>query len=102
MQLDAALAQADWVITGEGKSDAQTQHGKLPWVVAQHARRAHVPVILLSGMIEAASRAALEQAFTACYSLVGEGVSQAQAMQKTASYLTERARQIAEEMSRSG
>lgn len=96
MRLDAALAQADWVITGEGKSDAQTLHGKLPWVVAQHAQRAHVPVILLSGMIENASRAALAQAFTACYSLVDEGVSQAQAMQETASCLRMRARQIAQ------
>ncbi len=96
MHLDAALAQADWVITGEGKSDAQTLHGKLPWVVAQHAQRAHVPVILLSGIIENASRAALEQAFTACYSLVGEEVSQAQAMQETASCLRMRAQQIAQ------
>jgi glycerate kinase len=96
MQLDAALAQADWVITGEGQSDAQTLRGKLPWVVAQHARRAQVPALLLSGMIEDASRAALEQAFSDCYALVGDGVTQAQAMQDAAGCLTERARQIAQ------
>jgi len=96
MQLDAALAQADWVITGEGRSDAQTLHGKLPWVVAQHARRAQVPVVLLSGMIEASCLGAFEQAFTACYSLVGDGVTQTQAMQETERCLTERARQIAQ------
>lgn len=94
MQLDASLAKSDWVITGEGRSDAQTLHGKLPWVVAQHARRARVPALLLSGMIADASRAALQQTFTACYALVGEGVNQAQAMQDTATCLTERARQI--------
>lgn len=102
MQLDAVLAKADWVITGEGQSDAQTLHGKLPWVVAQHARRAQVPVLLLSGMIEASSRIALERVFTACYSLVGDGVTQEQAMQDTARYVSERARQIAEEIRRSG
>jgi len=96
MQLDAALAQADWVMTGEGQSDAQTLHGKLPWVVAQHARRAQVPALLLSGRVEASSRAALEQVFTACYSLVGEGVTQARAMHDTAGCLTARARQIAQ------
>jgi len=96
MQLDVALTQADWVITGEGQSDAQTLHGKLPWVVAQHARRAQVPAVLLSGMIEASSCGALEQAFAACYSLVGDGVTQAQAMQETERCLTERARQIAQ------
>lgn len=101
-QLDAALAQADWVFTGEGQSDAQTLHGKLPWVVAQHARRAQVPAVLLSGMIAASSRAALEQVFAACYSLVGDGVTQAQAMQETERCLTERARQIAQVLGRSG
>ena len=95
MCLDAALARADWVITGEGQSDAQTLHGKLPWVVAQQARRAQVPAVLLSGMIEAASRAALGQAFSACYSLVEADVTQSQSMQDTAHYLTQRARQIA-------
>lgn len=102
MQLDAALEKADWVITGEGQSDAQTLHGKLPWVVGQHAQRAQVPALLLSGMIEASSRAGLENVFTACYALVGVGVTQAQAMQEAARYVSERARQIAEEIRRSG
>ena len=96
MQLDAALQDADWVITGEGKSDAQTLYGKLPLVVAQHARRARVPVSLLSGVIEASSRTALEQVFNGCYALVGEGVSVAQAMTETARCLSERARQMAQ------
>ena len=96
MQLDAALQDTDWVITGEGKSDAQTLHGKLPLVVAQHARRVRVPVSLLSGAIEASSRAALEQVFNGCYALVEEGVSAAQAMAETARCLSERARQMAQ------
>ena len=98
MHLDEAIAKADWVITGEGRSDAQTLRGKLPWVVAQHARAAGVPVILLSGAIEASSRAALASNFTACYSLVGKGVSQAQAEQDATHFLTERAQQIAQSM----
>lgn len=98
LQLDQAIAKADWVITGEGRSDAQTLRGKLPWVVAQHARAAQVPALLLSGAIEASSRAALAANFTACYALVGEGVTQAQAEQDPARYLTERAQQIAHAM----
>ena len=96
MQLDAALADADWVITGEGKSDAQTLHGKLPLVVAQHARRAGVPVSLLSGAIEASSRTALEREFNGCYALVGEGVTAAEAMAETARCLRDRAQQMAQ------
>ena len=98
LHLDANIAKADWVITGEGRSDAQTLRGKLPWVVAQHARAARVPVILLSGAIEVSSRAVLAANFTACYALVSEEVSQAQAKQNTARYLTERAQQIAQIM----
>ena len=40
VKLDAALADADWAITGEGRSDAQTLLNKAPFVVAAHARRA--------------------------------------------------------------
>ncbi|HXH65097.1 MAG TPA: glycerate kinase, partial [Mariprofundaceae bacterium] len=40
---------ADWVITGEGRSDAQTLAGKLPLRVAKLARAAGVRVALISG-----------------------------------------------------
>jgi glycerate 2-kinase len=43
------LDGADWVITGEGRSDAQTLAGKLPLKVAMLARAAGVPVALISG-----------------------------------------------------
>ena len=36
--LDAALEGADWALTGEGSSDAQTLLAKAPFVVAQRAR----------------------------------------------------------------
>ncbi len=71
IQLDAAVAGADWVITGEGRSDAQTLHGKAPHAVAVIARRAGVPVTLLCGAIEPADRAALAKVFDDMASLVG-------------------------------
>ncbi len=49
--LPEALRQADWIITGEGCTDAQTAHGKLCAVVAAFARAANVPAILLSGAV---------------------------------------------------
>ncbi len=49
---DKELADADCVITGEGKSDMQTLMGKLPSKVLEKARRLNVPVILLSGKAE--------------------------------------------------
>ncbi len=50
--LDAGLGAFDWVITGEGRSDAQTMMGKGPAMIARMARQAGVPVTLLSGAVE--------------------------------------------------
>lgn len=57
---DNELANTDWVITGEGKSDAQTLMGKVPLGILRHALREKVPVCLLSGKIE--ERDILQQA----------------------------------------
>ena len=47
---EAAVAGADLIITGEGRSDYQTLSGKVPYGVLRHS--GGVPVILLSGEIE--------------------------------------------------
>lgn len=100
MQLDAQLRDADWLITGEGKSDAQTLHGKLPLVAANHAQAARVPAILLSGVIEAEMRVLLEQKFLGCFSVVGEGVTLDEALHDPARRLTERGESVANWISR--
>jgi glycerate kinase len=46
---DALVAGADLVITGEGRTDAQTAMGKAPIGVAAAAKRHGVPVVCLSG-----------------------------------------------------
>lgn len=52
LNFDAHLQGASMVITGEGKSDCQTLHGKVPMGVLQRAKEHGVPVALLSGAIE--------------------------------------------------
>jgi len=47
--LDAKLAGADVVITGEGRVDEQTAYGKAPGEVARRAQKARVPVLLMAG-----------------------------------------------------
>ncbi len=46
---DQVVSTVDWVVTGEGRSDAQTLNGKLPIKVARVARKAGVSVALISG-----------------------------------------------------
>jgi len=51
-ELEKHMSGCDWVITGEGKSDAQTLHGKVPTVVADLAHHAGTKVALISGRID--------------------------------------------------
>lgn len=88
---DRALQNADWVITGEGRSDRQTLAGKAPWVVAQHATRAGVPAVLVSGTIDDDARAQLESQFRACYTLTNATITPDMAMRDAAKLLAERA-----------
>ena len=48
---DRAAAQADLIVTGEGKTDRQTETGKLPMIAAKHA--CGKPVVCLCGKNEA-------------------------------------------------
>ena len=50
--LDAAVADADLVLTGEGRIDSQTIHGKTPIGVARVAKRHGKPVIGIAGSLE--------------------------------------------------
>lgn len=99
VQLDVQLRDADWLITGEGQSDAQTLHGKLPLVAAQYADVARVPVLLLSGAIAAESRILFEQKFAACFSVVGEGVTHEAALSEPARWLAARGEAVAKWLS---
>lgn len=47
------VADADLVITGEGRIDSQTIHGKVPVGVAKVAKRFYVPVIGIAGSLTA-------------------------------------------------
>ena len=62
---------ADFIITGEGKSDSQTLSGKVPQKVLEHS--GGVPVMLLSGKIEE-REALLEAGFHKLVQVTPEGI----------------------------
>ncbi len=73
--LEALVAEADWVVTGEGRMDMQTLSGKGPHGVAQLAARHGKPVGAICGAIVPEARAALNDVFrplVALTDLVGE------------------------------
>ena len=93
--LDAALAGAEWLITGEGKSDRQTLAGKAPLVVARRARRAGVPATLVSGAIDSEALAELGAHFAGCFALPGAPMTLGECMARSEDLLAGRAEQLA-------
>ena len=61
--LEGQIREADLVITGEGKMDAQTRFGKTPFGVAQLARKYGKPVIGVAGTLEEDASALYELGF---------------------------------------
>jgi len=92
--LDDALAGADWLITGEGRTDQQTLSGKTPQVVALRAAKQGVPATLLSGGIERAALPALGATFAGCFSLAFGPMTLAQAIADAPALLADAAEQV--------
>ena len=74
------LSGVDWVITGEGCSDAQTLQGKLPLKVAQTSRAAGAKVALISGSVDREVLPDLEKSFDLVVSAMSENMSVDQAV----------------------
>ena len=76
------LHGADWVITGEGRMDAQTLQGKAPFGVLRYAKAAGVPVIGICGCLGKGAEALREAGFAAIFPS-GEGGQPLHELQQT-------------------
>jgi len=93
--LDAALEGADWLITGEGRTDRQTLLGKAPLVAARHAAAKAVPVTLISGSIDREALPELAEHFTSCHSLTFGPTTIEDCLAKADALLADSAEQLA-------
>ena len=93
--LEAALAGADLAITGEGRLDRQTLHGKTPLGVAALARRHGVPVVALAGSLGDGYQALYRHGIAAAFSLVPGPLGLAEALAEAPRLLRERAADLA-------
>lgn len=92
--LDEALRGANWLITGEGRSDSQTLHGKAPFIACRHARAAGVCATLLSGAIDASALPRLSGHFSGCFSPAPGPITLDVAMHDAAALLANEAEQL--------
>jgi glycerate kinase len=93
--LDAALDGANWLITGEGRSDRQTLLGKTPLVAARRAALKGVPATLVSGAIDRDALPELSRYFAGCHSITFGPVTLEASMADAAGLLADRAEQLA-------
>lgn len=93
--LAEAMQGADLVITGEGRLDGQSLHGKTPVGVARVAQAAGVPVIALVGSLGDGYQRLYAAGIEAAFSLAPGPISLEQAMAGAAEQLQSRAADIA-------
>ena len=92
--LDEKIAQADWVITGEGKIDSQTQYGKTPMGISSSAARFNKPVIALAGTLGEGYESLYDNGFTAIFSIVDKPMPLQEAIQQTQHLLKQKSMAI--------
>ncbi|KIL40105.1 glycerate kinase [Gordoniibacillus kamchatkensis] len=91
--LEAAIAKADLVITGEGQVDFQTARGKTPCGVAHVARSYNVPVVILAGSVGKGIESLYEHGVSAVLSIVNRPMTLDEAMAQAGPLLEQAAEQ---------
>jgi glycerate kinase len=90
----AALAEADLVLTGEGRVDAQTARGKTISGVARAAAAAGVPVVVIAGEIGAGASALQAIGVSGLFSLVPGPMELSTAMARAPALLADAAERV--------
>lgn len=93
--LDAAVADADLVVTGEGRIDGQTVQGKTPMGVARVARAHGKPVIAIGGSLAADAGAVHAHGIEAVFAAVARPCTVPEALTAAEHNLHRAARNVA-------
>ncbi|WP_283148349.1 glycerate kinase [Silvimonas soli] len=93
--LDAAIRNADLVITGEGRMDGQTIHGKTPMAVALVAQRHGVPVIGIAGSLSGDVAVVYQHGIDAVFSVLHSASTLDEALVQAAQNVRLAARNVA-------
>ena len=92
------VAAADLVVTGEGRLDDQSLHGKVVGALAADARGRGVPVVVLAGQVDLGAQQMLASGITAAHSLSEYAGSVERAMNDASGQLTGLARRTAADL----
>lgn len=92
--LDAAIREADLVITGEGQLDGQTSHGKVVAEVVAHARALQVPVVAVAGSLACDEAGMTAFGLHDARALCDGSITLEEALARPAHYVAERTRAL--------
>jgi glycerate kinase len=84
-QFDERIADADLIITGEGRIDRQSLMGKIPGKILQRAQAHGIPVIAMAGSVEDKDLL-LKAGFAGVYATKPAGMALEEAMKKEVSF----------------
>ncbi|CAI8721173.1 MULTISPECIES: glycerate kinase [Kosakonia] len=95
LALDEYVIGADLVITGEGRIDSQTVHGKVPVGVAKVAKRHNIPVIGIAGSLTADVGVVYDHGIDAVFSVIYKVCSLEDALENAGENVRMTARNVA-------
>jgi glycerate kinase len=67
INFDEAIEGADLILTGEGKTDHQSAMGKVVWGIGRRGKKQNIPVIVISGALEAGYESLYDHGVTAAF-----------------------------------
>lgn len=79
-KLEEKIKDADYVFTGEGGTDFQTQYGKTPFGVAQIAQKYDIPVISFAGYLGEGIDQLYDFGFTSFFGIIDKSCSLTEAL----------------------
>jgi len=94
VDFESRILDADLVLTGEGKSDAQTLSGKAPIGIAKAAKEYNVPVFLISGSVSNEAVQELAKYFHSIGSIADENISIENSMENAEHHLKMKTREM--------
>lgn len=94
LKFDEKAKDADLVITGEGKFDAQSAYGKVPMGVARRSKALGVPVVVIAGTVLQSAEVLHGEGVSAYFSILNEPMSLKKAVRNGAVLLENQTAQV--------
>lgn len=81
VQFDHIIKDADLIVTGEGRADEQSCHGKVMQGIGMHAKKAGIPVVALCGSVTPGAEALKQCGIKKLYATKPDHITISEAME---------------------